>query len=173
MGPCPALAKDLKIGSRMINVRSEEAASKSAFRSALKRQRCLVPCTGFFEWKAVADEGSKKPKKQPYYIRRQDDGVFALAGLWERWHASDGALVESYSILTTKPNELVSSLHDRMPVIVRRDDYDFWLDPNMQDAERLRSIFAPFPADDLVANPVSTTVNSPAHDKPECIDETS
>ena len=169
-GLVPHWAKDLKIGSRMINARSEEAASKPAFRSALRKQRCLVPCTGFFEWKAVAD-GSKKPRKQPYYIRRRDNRVFGLAGVWERWKAPDGALVESYSILTTSPNELVRSLHDRMPVILRRDDYDLWLDPAMQDASRLNPVFTPFAPTEMVATPVSTEVNSPTHDTPGCIQE--
>jgi len=170
-GLVPFWAKDLKIGSRMINARSEEAASKPAFRSALRKHRCLVPCTGFFEWKVVGESTARKPAKQPYYIHRRDNRVFGLAGIWERWNAPDGALVESYSILTTSPNDLVATLHDRMPVIVRRDAYALWLDAEMQDTTRLQPIFAPFPATDFVANRVSTRVNTPLHDAPDCIEE--
>ena len=108
-GLVPHWAKDIKVGSRMINARSEEAASKPAFRSRLRKQRCLVPCTGFFEWKVIADETSRQPRKQPYYIRRRDERVFALAGMWERWQDSAGATVESYTILTTSPNDLLRS----------------------------------------------------------------
>ncbi len=170
-GLIPHWAKDIKIGNRMINARSEEAESKPAFRNALRMRRCLVPCTGFFEWKVLDDGNSTRPGKQPYYIRRADERVFALAGMWERWHAPNGSTVESYTILTTAPNDLLSTLHDRMPVIISPDEYALWLDPNMQDAIRLRSLFSPFPARDFVAKPVSTKVNSPANDSPECIHE--
>lgn len=168
-GLVPKWAKDPSIGSRMINARSEEAATKPSFRVPLRRQRCLVPSTGFFEWKLVGDEGSRRPKKQPYYIHRRDERVFAFAGLWDRWQGSDGCIVESYAILTTEPNELMRPLHKRMPVIVRPDDYALWLDPKMQDADRLRHLFSPFPSAELVACPVGTRVNSPAHDDTTCI----
>lgn len=171
-GLVPRWAKDIKVGSRMINARSEDAANRPAFRAPLRKQRCLVPCTGFFEWKLVADEQSRHPRKQPYYIRRRDARLFALAGLWERWQNPDESTVESYTIMTTAPNELMRSLHDRMPVIVRRDDYALWLDPNMQDTTRLQSLFSPVPNTDFVANPVGTRVNSPKFDDPACIQET-
>lgn len=170
-GLVPFWAKDIKIGSNMINARSEDAAGKPAFRSPLRKKRCLVPATGFYEWKAIPGEGSAKPKKQPYYIRRRDERVFGLAGIWEQWNAPDGSLVESYSILTTSPNELLRSLHDRMPVIVRPSDYALWLDPEMQDADRLKPLFDPFPADEFLMVKVAAKVNSPAQDSPDCIQE--
>ncbi len=169
-GLVPHWAKDIKIGSRMMNARSEEAAGKPAFRSPLRKQRCLVPCTGFYEWKPVADDRSRRPKKQPYYIRRHDGGLFALAGVWDRWSDAEGLTVETYSILTTSPNDLLRTLHDRMPVMVRPDDYALWLDPAMQDASRLQPLFAPFSSADFTASAVSTRVNSPAHDDPGCIE---
>ena len=155
----------------MINARSEEAATKSAFRVPWRRQRCLAPCTGFHEWKSVGDRDSRRLKKQPHYIRRKDERVFAFPGLWDRWHGPDGETVESYSILTTEPNDLVRPLHDRKPVIVPRERYGLWLDPNMQDVERLRFLFQPFPNQDLVVSPVSARVNSPAHNDAECLRE--
>ena len=106
-GLIPNWAKDPTIGNRMINARAETAAEKPAFRSAMRRQRCLVPCTGFYEWK-VLDPAAKKPAKQPYYIRRRDEGVFAFAGLWDRWRSPEGEEIDSFTILTTEPNELTS-----------------------------------------------------------------
>jgi len=170
-GLVPSWAKDIKIGVGMINARSEEAANKPAFRAAMRKRRCLVPCTGFFEWKLIADDKSRHPKKQPHYIHRQDNRVFALGGLWDRWQSPDGATVESYTILTTSPNDLLRSLHDRMPVIIGREDYALWLDPIMQDVSRLTPLFPPISPEKFVVNPVSTRVNSPAHDDPACIEE--
>jgi putative SOS response-associated peptidase YedK len=129
------------------------------------------PCTGFFEWKVIADEGSTKPKKQPYYIRRRDERVFALAGMWERWQDPAGSTVESYTILTTAPNDLLRSLHDRMPVIVRPNDYALWLDPSMQDVSRLLPLFSPFAPADFRGQPGGNKGGSPAHDDPACIQE--
>ncbi len=168
-GLVPHWAKDPSVGSRMINARSEEAATKPSFRVPLRRQRCLVPSTGFFEWKVGGDADSRRTKKQPYYFRRRDERVFAFAGMWDRWVGADGKPIETYTILTTSPNELIRSFHDRMPVIVARDQYGLWLDPTVQDVDRLRPLFDPFPAGDMVAYPVSTHVNAPAHDDAECI----
>jgi len=170
-GLVPKWAKDPAIGNRMINARSEEAASKPSFRAPMRRQRCLVPSTGFFEWKLIGDENAPRPKKQPYYIRRRDERVFAFAGLWDRWKGPEGSTIESYAILTTEPNELMRPLHKRMPVIVRPDDYALWLDPKMQDVDRVQSVFRSYPSEELTAYPVSTRVNSPAHDDPACIQE--
>lgn len=167
-GLIPHWTKDPTIGNRMINARAETAAEKPAFREAMKRQRCLVPCTGFYEWK-VLNPGAKKPAKQPYYIRRHDNGVFAFAGLWDRWRSPDGEAVDSFTILTTEPNELMRELHDRMPVIIPRDEYGAWLDHQLLDAERLATLLRPCPAGELVAHPVSTRVNNPRFDDPACI----
>lgn len=170
-GLIPRWAKDPAIGSRMINARAETAAEKASFRVALRRQRCLVPCTGFYEWKAM-DEATgrgKKPRKQPYYIRRCDERVFALAGLWDCWRSPEGEEIGSYTILTTEPNELMRGLHNRMPVILPREGYALWLDSRMQDVDRLTAFLKPCPSDDLMAYPVATRVNNPAFDAPSCI----
>ena len=167
-GLIPHWAREAGIGSRMINARSEEAANKPAFRTPLRRQRCLVPCTGFFEWQA-ADPGIKSAKKQPYYIHRRDDHPLGFAGLWDRWHDPDGNVIESFTILTTSPSELMRPLHNRMPVIIPRAEYALWLDPQVQDPARLAHLLAPFTDDALIARPVSTRVNNVRFDDPGCI----
>lgn len=167
-GLIPHWAKDPTIGNRMINARAETAVEKPAFRTAMKRQRCLVPCTGFYEWK-VLDPAAKKPAKQPYYIRRRDEGVFAFAGLWDRWRSPEGEEIGSFTILTTEPNELMRNLHDRMPVIIPREAYGVWLDNQLLDAERLASLLRPFPDGELAVHPVSNRVNSPKFDHPSCV----
>lgn len=167
-GLIPPWAKDPTIGNRMINARAETAAEKPAFREAMKRQRCLVPCTGFYEWKTL-NPGAKKSAKQPYCIRRRDEGIFAFAGLWDRWRSPDGEEIRSFAILTTEPNELMRELHDRMPVILPREAYGVWLDNQLLDAGRAASLLRPYPADELVAHPVSNRVNNPHHDDPSCL----
>lgn len=167
-GLIPHWAKDPTIGNRMINARAETAAEKPAFRDALKRQRCLVPSTGFYEWK-VLNLGAKKSAKQPYYIHRRDESVFAFAGLWDRWRSPGGEEVGSFTILTTEPNDFMRPLHDRMPVILGRKDYGLWLDNKMEDVAKLVPLLRPHLNNDLVAQPVSTRVNSPRNDDPACI----
>lgn len=112
-GLVPSWAKDPKIGARMINARAETVATKPAFRTALRRRRCLVPADGFYEW-AKSAGGTK----QPHYITRRDGRPFAFAGLWESWDGPDGSSIESCTIVTTEANDLVGRIHDRMPVIL-------------------------------------------------------
>jgi putative SOS response-associated peptidase YedK len=161
-GLVPAWADDPAIGHRMINARSETADTKPAFREAFRRRRCLVAADGFYEWKRGA-----KPK-QPYYIRLADDGPFAFAGLWERWRRGDD-VIDSCTILTTDANELVATLHDRMPAILDPDQYDAWLDASTDDPRRLKSLLVPYPAARMKVYPVSSAVNSPRHDGAELI----
>jgi len=161
-GLVPSWAKDPAIGNRMINARAETVADKPAFRSALRKRRCLIPADGFYEWRK---SGSAK---QPYLLRRADDRPFALAGLWERWQHDDSASIESCTILTTTPNDLMRPIHDRMPVILAPDAWGVWLDPATQDPEGLRTLLTPCAEDLLVAEPVSTYVNSPRNDDPRC-----
>jgi putative SOS response-associated peptidase YedK len=158
-GLIPHWAKDPKIGSQMINARAETAAEKPAFRDAFRRRRCLVVADGFYEWKKT---GGKT--KQPYYIRMKDARPFGFAGLWERW----GEL-ETCTILTTSPNELCAPLHDRMPVILGTSDYGRWLDPSQTDAAELQPLLAPYPADEMLAEPVSTRVNNVRNEDETCI----
>lgn len=162
-GLIPFWAKDPRIGARMINARAETAADKPAFRAAFRRRRCLVPADGFYEWQ------KQNGTKQPYYIHLQDGRPFAFAGLWERWRGEDDAVIESCTLLTTKPNELVRPLHNRMPVILHPHNYALWLDPEVEQADALRRLLDPFPSGEMEAYPVSRYVNAPQHEGPECI----
>jgi len=163
-GLIPYWADDPAIGNRMINARSESVADKPAFRHSFRRQRCLIATDGFYEWK-------KSGKlKQPFHIRRKDRRPFAFAGLWERWKDPAGKLLDTFTILTTDANELIQPLHDRMPVILDRKDFDLWLDPAVSDPARLQPLLAPAPGDSMETVPVSRTVNSPAYDAADCIE---
>ncbi len=171
-GLIPPWAKEAAIGNRMINARAETVAEKPSFRSALKRQRCLVLADGYYEWQKTGGR-----TKQPYYFHREGDQAFAFAGLWERWRdksaddSNDASTIESCTIITTTPNRLAATVHDRMPVILDEADYDLWLDRDEQDAERLRPLLAPLADEDfLIAEPVSTFVNKPTSDGPACIE---
>jgi putative SOS response-associated peptidase YedK len=157
-GLVPSWADDPGIGSRMINARAETVGEKPSFRGAFKSRRCLVPVDGFYEWRKTGSH------KVPYLIRRPEGGLFAFAGLWERWKGPSGPL-ESYAIITTEANDLMRPIHDRMPVIVDPEGYDAWLDP-ATPSEALREMLRPEPGGQLVAFPVSTRVNSPSNDDP-------
>jgi putative SOS response-associated peptidase YedK len=161
-GLVPSWARDLSIGSKMINARSETAAEKQSFRTAFKRRRCLIPATGFYEWQ------KRDGRKQPMYIQPVD-GLMSFAGLWEIWSSADGDVLETCTILTTEPNELMAPIHNRMPVILDPEDYSAWLDPQ-SGPDLLMHLLRPAPAERLVAFPVSTAVNSPANDGPDCIE---
>ncbi len=150
--------------ARLINARAETVAERPAFRDAFRRRRCLLPADGFFEWKK---EGRRK---QPYLLRARDGRAFAFAGLWERWRGDEEKTIESSTILTTEPNSLVATLHDRMPVILDPKDFDVWLDPEVQLPERLAPLLRPFPAERMTAHPVGTRVNDPRNDDPTCIE---
>jgi len=162
-GLVPSWAKDAKIGYRMINARAETVAEKPSFRAAFKRRRCLVLADGFFEWRK---EGKTKT---PIYMRLADDAPFAFAGLWEAWEHGDAPLT-SCTILTTTPNEVVAMVHDRMPVIVPPSAYELWLHPDAVDADELRELLLPYPAQAMTAAAVSSLVNKPTIDAPACIE---
>jgi putative SOS response-associated peptidase YedK len=141
----------------MINSRAETVAEKPAFRAAFKARRCIVPASGFYEWKRQG-----RGPKQPYLIQRRDGRPMGFAGLWEEWRDRDtGEVVTTCAIVTCAPNELTAELHDRMPVILDPGDYGAWLDPG---APRRAGLLRPCPAEWLEAVPVSTRVNSPAND---------
>jgi putative SOS response-associated peptidase YedK len=158
-GLVPFWADDPAIGNRLINARSEDAAVKPAFRAAAVSRRCLVPADGFYEWQVV--EGSTR--KQPWFLRVRDAELFAFAGLWERW-SREGTVLETFTILTGKPNDLVAPIHDRMPVIVRPESYDTWLDGRREDWSQLRPVLEPFPSGQMEAYRVGTRVNRPEND---------
>jgi putative SOS response-associated peptidase YedK len=165
-GLIPYWAKDSSFGLKTINAMSETAAEKPAFRDALRFRRCLIPADGFYEWKRV---GARE--KQPYQLQMADGSSFAFAGLWERWQAPDKEIIETCTILTTKPNALVSEVYDRMPVIVASDDYDLWLDPDIKDPNRIAGCLGPFDATLMKKYPVSARVNRPDNDDEECARE--
>ncbi len=160
-GLVPFWAKDSSIGNRMINARAETAPEKPSFRDAFKKRRLLIPASGFFEWKKEQDG------KQPYYICRDDGQPFAFAGLWERWEKGDQPL-ETCTILTTEPNSLLAPIHNRMPVIVSPQNFDWWLDPQAEPAG-LRDFLQPYPPGELTSYPVSRQVNKPSNDNPDLI----
>ncbi|MBI0583404.1 MAG: SOS response-associated peptidase [Methanomassiliicoccus sp.] len=162
-GLIPFWAKDAKIGSKMINARAEGLSDKPAFRVSLKERRCLVPTTGFYEWKRT-DGG-----KAPYLARVIDDKLFAMAGLYDRWKDPSGSEVLSFTIITTAANELMAKVHDRMPVILSKEDEDRWLTPGpIGEAERER-MFAPYPPERMEAFPVSRQVNDISNDSPALV----
>lgn len=166
-GLIPFWADDPAIGSRLINARAESAADKPAFRAAFARRRCLIAADGFYEWRKPARKGERK---QPYRVTLGDGRPFAFAGLWERWGGrEDEDAVESCTILTTEANALVRRLHDRMPVILPPEAFDAWLDP-ASGKDAARDLLGPYPADDMVATPVSPRVNNVANDEPAVIE---
>ena len=163
-GLVPFFAKDPSVGSRMINARSETVAEKSSFREAFQRRRCLVVADGFYEWEKTA------AGKQPWHIRRKDRGVLAFAGLFERWRPSSGRALETCTIVTTRANELVLPLHDRMPVVLDVRHFDLWLDPEEGSPALLLPLLTPCASVEMEAVRVSRLVNSPANDDPRCLE---
>lgn len=157
-GLIPSWAKDPKIGSKMINARAETIFEKPSYRSAIRQRRCLIPADGFYEWKT---DGKVKT---PHWIHLRDEALFAFAGIWERWISPDGEVIDSTTIVTTTANEVVRQVHERMPVILARDNYAPWLDPALQDPARLSGLMVPYPAEEMVMHPVSSRVNSPRVD---------
>ena len=164
-GLVPMWAKDIKIGYRMINARAETLGEKSAWSRLLKRRRCLIPADGFYEWKK---DGSKTGV--PHRIVLQGEDLFAFAGLWDEWRSPDGETIRSCTIITTESNALIAPIHDRMPVILHPEAEEFWLDTALEDTETLTRMLAPYRSDDMEAYPVSTLVNKPGADVPECIE---
>jgi putative SOS response-associated peptidase YedK len=174
-GLVPSWAKDISIGSRMINARSETVSEKPAFRSAFARRRCLLPADGYYEWQQPP-AGTKGPK-QPYFICRPDHGVLAFAGLYELWRdrsmpEDDPAawLWTAAVITTTAPDEL-GEIHDRMPMVIDRAGWSDWLDPANTDAADVRALLAPAAAHGLITYPVSLAVNSVRNNGPELVNE--
>jgi putative SOS response-associated peptidase YedK len=161
-GLIPSWAKDPSGSASMINARSETANTKPAFRDALKSRRCLIPADAFYEWTRAGKT------KQPYCFEVNEGELFAFAGIWDCWKDPSGQWVKSCSILTTTPNAVTSSVHDRMPVILDPDAYDLWLDPGMNDVSAASDLLKPFDARLTRCYPVSTRVNSVVNDDAEC-----
>jgi putative SOS response-associated peptidase YedK len=173
-GLVPSWAKDVSIGNRLINARVETVDSKPAFRRAFSRRRCLIPADGFYEWHPVTEQG--KTRKQPYYIHRADGGTLAFAGLYELWRDKSlpddhpQAWLWSAVIITTRAEDEVGQIHDRMPMVIEPSRWDDWLDPGNSDATRLHTLLAPAMAGQLTSYEVSTEVNSVRHNGPHLTD---
>jgi putative SOS response-associated peptidase YedK len=164
-GLIPFWAKDPAIANKLINARMETLADKPAYRAALRSRRCLIPADGYYEWKKVKGGG-----KIPMCIRMKTRLPFAFAGLWEKWHAADGAEVRTCTIITGPPNELVKPINDRMPVIVRPDDYRRWIAPQELEARDVLLMLGTYPASEMETFAVGRSVNSPATDSPACLE---
>jgi putative SOS response-associated peptidase YedK len=164
-GLIPSWAKDAAIGSKMINARAETVAEKPAFRAAFKSRRIIVPASGFYEWKKTDSK-----TKQPFYFFMKEKPVFGFAGLWEEWtDKQTGDVIESYTIITTEANKVLEPVHERMPVILKPEDYELWLDPQVKEAAKLQHLLVPYPAEKMSSHAVGTSVNSPKTDSPELI----
>jgi putative SOS response-associated peptidase YedK len=163
-GLVPFWAKDTSIGYRLINGRSETVLEKPAFRDSFAERRCLVPADGFYEWKKV------DRLKRAFHFGMKDGALFAFAGLWDRWKSPEGTIVESCTILTTTPNELLHDVHDRMPVILHRNHYETWLTAPLVEKRRLRELLVPFEAELMTGYEVSSLVNRPQNDTPACVE---
>ena len=161
-GLIPSWAKDEGGAARMINARSETAATLPAFASSLRSRRCLLPADGFYEWKRFGKV------KQPYCFEVNGGQLFAFAGIWDAWKNAAGKTLETCSILTTTPNAVTSAIHDRMPVILDPAGYELWLDPGLRNVAAVTDLLKPFDARLMRSHPVSTRVNNVIHDDAEC-----
>lgn len=171
-GLVPNWAKDLKVGNKMINVRAESVADKPTFKRLLASKRCIFPADGFFEWQDLGPDpdakGGKKHRKQPFYVTTRDDSPLALAGLWTTNKRVDAeGPVDTCTILTTSANDLMSTIHHRMPVILPEDAWDTWLDPDLDDVDALTKLLVPAPNELLTLWPVDPAVNSARSNHPD------
>ena len=165
-GLVPSWAKDDSIGNKLINARAETLAEKPSFREAYRSRRCIIPASGFYEW---AKKGAGA--KQPFYFYVKDKEVFGFAGLWEEWTDREtGEVLDTCTIITTEANAVLEPVHDRMPVILKPEDYDLWLDEKKKKTERLNGLLAPYPAADMDSYAVGKAVNAPTYNSPELIE---
>lgn len=163
-GLIPPWAKDLSIGNKMINARSETLSEKPSFKNALKKKRCLIVADSFYEWKRI-DSNTKVPMR----IKLKSNELFAMAGLWEKWVSPDGKQIYSCSVITTSANTLVKEIHDRMPVILHPEDEKRWLDPSIEDPKQLNDLLKPLEPELMDTHEVSPLVNSPKNNSIELI----
>lgn len=158
-------AKDESMAGKMINARAETLLEKASFKKLINRKRCIIPIDSFYEWKKV------NGKKQPMRIMLKDESIFSLAGLYDTWvNPTNGEKVSTFTIITTNPNQLVADVHDRMPVILSRENEGSWLDRENANIGELLDLLKPYPAEEMTAYPVSTMVGNVKNDVPECIE---
>ena len=171
-GLVPSWAKDPKLGDRLINARAETVATTTSYQAAFRKRRCIIPADAFYEWtskdKLTADEKRDKAPRQPYLVHRRDGEPMAFAGLWEIWRDeaiadrdAPDAWLRTCTIITTRANDILAPIHDRMPVMLAEPTWDDWLDPANADVPALESLLVPAPDDWLEVYPVSTRVNKP------------
>jgi putative SOS response-associated peptidase YedK len=159
-GLVPAWSNDMSIGAKMNNARAETVYEKNSFRNAIRRRRCIVPVSGFYEWRRAGKS------KQAYHIHRKDNKLLALAGIWEENGAVPEGPIQTFSILTTTANATMSPIHDRMPVFIEHQDVDHWLDAKVED---VKEMLIPSPSELIVADPVSDFVNKAGNEGPQCV----
>jgi putative SOS response-associated peptidase YedK len=164
-GLVPSWSQDASAGAKMINARAESVNEKPAFRDSFRSRRCLVPASGFYEWRKL-EKG-----KQPFHVGLPDGRLFGLAGIWDRWKSPAGEWLKSCSIITVPANQTLADIHDRMPLVIREEDYDLWLDPGLKDAKALQELLEPRGNDALKTYPVSNRVSDVKNDDPECARE--
>ncbi|HOF80891.1 MAG: SOS response-associated peptidase [Bacteroidales bacterium] len=161
-GLIPFWAKDISIGNKFINARSETILEKPSFRNAFRQRRCLVPADAFYEWKQEVKE------KIPYRIFLKNQNIFSMAGIWEKCKLPNGETIFSFAIITTQPNTLMTKIHNRMPVILDKKGEDLWI--NNTDEKELTNLLKPFPAEQMTAYRISNLVNSPRNNSPKIIE---
>jgi putative SOS response-associated peptidase YedK len=162
-GLVPHWAKDDHGTKPLINARAETVSDKPSFKTPFRRHRCLIPASGFYEWKRNGTQ------KTPYYIQPADEQPICFAGLWDRWNKQDGSKLHSFSIITTTANEIVKPIHDRMPVILNESDEALWLNTEEHNPEHLQALLKPYPARSMKAHAVTPLVNNVQHDSPDCL----
>jgi len=162
-GLIPSWAKDSSIGYKMINARAVGIDEKPSFKYPLKKKRCLILADAFYEWKPLPVE----KRKQPYLIKMKTGEPFVFAGLWDTWNDPDNGIINSATIITTEPNELMSEIHSRMPVILPEENFVYWLAVDSA-TDKLLSLLKPFNSDKMEAFPISTKINNPAYDFEDC-----
>jgi putative SOS response-associated peptidase YedK len=162
-GLIPNWATDPTIGNQMINARAETLTEKPAFKHLVGSRRCIIPADGFYEWR------KERKRKIPMWVHLKSREPFGLAGLWDVWRNPSGKQVESFTIITTEPNELIRPIHNRMPVILRPEDEEAWLDGSRTSFAKAGSFLKPYPDELMAAHDVSAVVNSPKYEGPECI----
>lgn len=162
-GLIPSWSKDDSFASKLINARAETLSEKASFRDAYKKRRCLIPASGFYEWEKTADG------KQPHYFYLKDKDIFGFGGLWEEWTDKEtGEQIETCTIITTNANELLNTIHDRMPVIIKPENYEQWLNA---DKTEVHELLKPFDAKRMDSHTVSKTVNSPSNNSTDLINK--
>ena len=164
-GLVPSWVKDKKGSYSLINARAETIAEKPTFKQLLKRQRCIVPADGYYEWRKIPGQKQKTPMR----FVRKDGRLFSFAGLWDWWQSSHGEDLQAYTIVTTEANSISEPIHNRMPAILSQENEERWLDSDDSDADRLAALLKPYPSEEMEVYEVSRLVNSPSNDSPECI----